>query len=99
MSYVRVVNFRDAVGEYLEIGGFLDEGLKGQTQFDLEAFEEATGRTLSESERTVFLQVQHQANRWTYIGSGMTHPKFLEKLAYLNPAERERIESVAEVFC
>jgi hypothetical protein len=89
----------DAVGEYLEIGGFLVEGLKGQTQFDLEAFEEATGRLLSESERTVFLQVQHQANRWTYIGSGMTHPKFLEKLEYLNPVERERIESVAEVFC
>lgn len=88
-----------AVGEYLEIGGFLDEGMKGQTALDLEAFELATGRTLSDPEKTVFMQVQHQANRWTYIGTGMTHPKFLEMLGYLNPAERERIESISETFC
>ncbi|HUF04736.1 MAG TPA: hypothetical protein VMM38_11250 [Aridibacter sp.] len=88
-----------AVDEYLEIGGFLDEGMKGQTALDLEAFELATGRTLTDAEKTVFTQVQHQANRWTYIGTGMTHPKFLETLEYLNPAERERIESISETFC
>ncbi|MCO6511747.1 MAG: hypothetical protein J5I65_13235 [Aridibacter famidurans] len=92
-------DIESAVDEYLEIGGFLDEGMKGQTALDLEAFESATGRTLSEAEKTVFMQVQHQANRWTYIGTGMTHPKFLEMLEYLNPAERERIESVSETFC
>jgi len=88
-----------AVDEYLEIGGFLDEGLRSQTALDLEAFEAATGRVLSDSERCVFEQVQHQANRWTYLGTGMTHPKFLETLEYLNPSERERIANVAEVFC
>ena len=87
-----------AVDEYLEIGGFLDEGVKSQTELDLEAFE-AAARPLSEAERTVFLQVQHQANRWTYLGTGMTHPKFLETLEYLDPAAREKIESVADVFC
>lgn len=88
-----------AVDEYLEIGGFLDEGMRGQTTLDMQAFEAATGRMLTDAERTVFNQVQHQANRWTYIGSGMTHPKFLETLEYLDPAQRERIESVAETFC
>ncbi len=88
-----------AFDEYLEIGGFLDTGLKQQTRFDLEAFENATGRKLSESEREEFIEVQHQANRWTYLGTGMTHPKFLETLERLNPEQKTRIEEIAPVFC
>ena len=41
---------------------------------------------------------QHQALRWTYIGSGMTHPKFLETLGRLSPAARDRIAEVAPAF-
>jgi len=88
-----------AVDEYLEIGGFLDEGLKQQTIFDLEAFERVTERQLTESEREEFLSVQHQANRWTYLGTGMTHPKFLAALEKLSPAQRKRIEEIAPAFC
>lgn len=88
-----------AFDEYLEIGGFLDTGLKQQTIFDLEAFERATGRKLSGDEREEFINIQHQANRWTYLGTGMTHPKFLETLGNLSPEQRVRIEEVAPVFC
>jgi hypothetical protein len=88
-----------AVSEYLEMGGFLDNGLKTQTQFDLEAFERAAGRKLTEDEREKFMEVQHQANRWTYIGSGMTHPNFLATLESLQPLARERVEQIAPVFC
>jgi hypothetical protein len=87
-----------AVDEFLEIGSFLDEGLKQQTIFDLEAFERATNRELSESERQEFIAVQHQSNRWTYLGSGMTHPRFLATLEKLSPAQRQRIEEIAPVF-
>jgi hypothetical protein len=87
-----------AVEEYLEIGAFIDDGLKSQTQFDLEAFERATGRTLTASERERFVKVQLQANRWTYLGSGMTHPSFLATLQNLLPEARERIEQVAPLF-
>lgn len=87
------------VDEYLDIGGFLDTGVRQQTLFDLEAFETATGRILNEAEREAFIDVQHQANRWTYIGTGMTHPKFLEGLGKLSPAQRKRIEDVAPAFC
>src|SRR5215216_6844039 len=34
------------VEEYLKIGGFLDNGLKQQVEFDLESFEQASGHTL-----------------------------------------------------
>jgi hypothetical protein len=87
-----------AVDEFLEIGGFLDEGLKQQTVFDLEAFERATGRSLTADEREEFLAVQHQANRWTYLGSGMTHPRFLGTLEKLSPAQKQRIAEIAPVF-
>lgn len=87
-----------AVDEYLEIGGFLDEGLKQQAIFDMEAFERATGRKLSEAEGEEFTVIQHQANRWTYLGTGMTHPKFLATLEKLSSAQRERIEEVAPMF-
>ena len=88
-----------AIGEYLEIGAFLDGGLKQQTLLDLAAFEMATGRTLDADERDEFVTVQHQANRWTYIGTGMTHPNFLETLGQLDEAGRKRIEQVAPNFC
>ena len=83
---------------FLSVGGFLDEGLKQQTLFDLEALETAIGRRLSETEREEFVTTQLQANRWTYIGSGMVHPKFQEMLDRLGPDAKKRINEVAPVF-
>lgn len=88
-----------AIDGYLALGGFLDEGLKQQAIFDMEAFMAATGRVLTDAERARFMEVQHQANRWTYIGSGMTHPNFLETLGGLNLSKRQMIESVSSGFC
>lgn len=83
---------------YLALGGFLDEGLKQQVAFDLDAFERVTGRTLAKGERETFARLQHQANRWTYIGSGMSHPRFLEALEALSPQKRAMIEGLAPGF-
>lgn len=88
-----------AVEGYIEIGGFLDGGLSLQTQFDMESFMLASGRKLTEGERMEFLRVQHQANRWTYLGTGMTHPNFLSTLENLMPEARERVEGIAPAFC
>ena len=88
-----------AVDGYLAIGSFFDGGLEQQMLFDLEAFERATGRTLTEAEREKAMAVQRQANRWTYLGSGMTHPEFLRSLGRMSPALREKVEKVAAAFC
>jgi P-aminobenzoate N-oxygenase AurF len=88
-----------AVEEYIGIGGFIDGGLAQQTQFDLDAFERATGRTLAAGERENFIEWQRQANRWTYLGSGMTHPNFLATLENLAPEARTRVEQIAPAFC
>jgi hypothetical protein len=88
-----------AIGEYLEIGGFLDDGLKQQTAFDLEAFERATGRRLDDAERAEFMTVQHQAQRWTFLGSGLTHAQVKATLEKLSPAGAAKIAEVAPAFC
>lgn len=86
------------VDEYLDIGGFLDGGLKQQVEFDLGSFERATGRDLNEAEEEEFRRKQLQANRWTYLGTGMTHEKVLDTLEWLSPIARQKVESVSGVF-
>jgi hypothetical protein len=88
-----------AVDGYLEIGAFFDSGMKAQAELNLAAFERAIGRTLGRGEREALLTQQHQALRWTYLGSGMTHPNFAATLGALSPAARARVDSVAPAFC
>ena len=87
-----------AIDEFLEIGGFLDDGFKAQTGLNIDAFEAATGRRLSARERAALTGQQHQALRFTYIGSGMVHPKFLGSLEAMSSAARARIAEVAPAF-
>ena len=86
------------VEDYLDIGGFLDAGLRQQAELDMASLERAMGRVMSPSQRERFLTVQHQANRWTYLGSGMTHPSFLGTLGFISPEGRAKIEAVAPTF-
>jgi hypothetical protein len=85
-----------AIDEFFEIGGFLDNGLKAQAGFNLDALERAIGRRI-ENREDVEAQ-QHQAARWTYIGSGMVHERFKASLESLSPRAAERIAEAAPVF-
>ena len=87
-----------AIDGYLEIGAFLDGGFAAQTSLNLDAFEAATSRKLGAGERDLLQAQQHQALRWTYLGSGMVHPKFTATLAALSPAAQGRIAAVAPAF-
>jgi hypothetical protein len=87
------------VEEYIAIGGFIDGGLAQQVEFDMDSFIRATGRQLTDVEKEEFRSVQRQANRWTYLGTGMTHENVLETLESLTPKARQRVESISPVFC
>ena len=50
-----------------------------------QAFERATGRVLAADERAQLLAAQRRATRWTFLGSGMTHPNFLTTLGRIAP--------------
>jgi hypothetical protein len=90
---------RSAVDDYLDMGMFLDNGFKAQAELNLDAFETATERTLAAAHRSELQAQQHQALRWTYIGSGMTHPKFVATLEALSREERDRVAEIAPAFC
>src|SRR5689334_6260760 len=80
-----------AIDEFFEIGGFLDEGLKQQAGFNLDALERTIGRKVENREELI--AQQHQAARWTYIGSGMVHERFQDAL---NAISRRAAERIAE---
>ena len=87
-----------AIDDFLHIGAFIDAGLKQQTELDLVSFETATGRSLTEDQRAEFIAVQHQAMRWTFLGSAMRNKGFLDAIGSVSPTGRERIEQVAPAF-
>lgn len=88
-----------AVDGYLEIGMFFDAGMKAQAELNLAALERASGRMFDAETRDAILAQQHQALRWTYLGSGMTHRNFRATTFSLSPIARERIDAVAAALC
>jgi hypothetical protein len=88
-----------AFQEYGEIGAFIDEGIRQQTEFDVDAFVQATGRKLSQSEREAMAAAVQKGMRWTYLGTGMTHPNFLATVEKIKPEARAQIEAMAAAFC
>ncbi len=88
-----------AFAEYAEIGAFLDNGIQQQAEFDVESFVHATGRNLSKSEREQVKATVLKGMRWTYLGTGMTHPNFLASVESIKPEARKQIEEMAPAFC
>ena len=84
--------------DYASIAALFNGGLKQQAEFDLQALQRATGRTLSEAEQEEFRAVQLPALRWTYLGSAMVHPKFLGTVDEFSPSARKQIEEMAPVY-
>jgi hypothetical protein len=91
--------FEKAVEGYLAISALIDAGLKQQVGHDLDSFERATGRRLTADERDKFTTVQHQANRWTFLGSGMTHRHFLATIEQFSFAAKQRLQALAPALC
>jgi hypothetical protein len=88
-----------AFQEYAAIGQFLDQGIQQQAEFNVESFIKATGRQLSKSQRDEMTTVMLKGMRWTYLGTGMTHPNFLATVEEIKPEARKQIEEMAPAFC
>ena len=88
-----------AFEDYADIGMFLDNGINQQAEFNVESFIRATGRSLTASEREEMTKAMIKGMRWTYLGTGMTHPNFLATVEAIKPEARNQIESMAPAFC
>ena len=84
------------IDEFFEIGAFLDDGLKAQAALNLDALETVIGCRLSN--RAEIEAQQHQAARWTYLGSGMVHDRFRATLEAISPNAARRIAEAAPLF-
>ena len=85
-----------AIDEVFEIAQFLDGGLKAQAAFNLDALEEVLRRKLED--RAEIKAQQHQAARWTFIGSGLVHERFKATLQNISPKAAARIAEAAPIF-
>jgi hypothetical protein len=89
-------NERDgAVDELIELVGAVDGLLQKQTGFDVENLSDYLGRSFAPAEEDDLYAGILRAKRWTFIGSGVTHPRFQELLDEVTtPAQQKRIGMV-----
>jgi len=85
-----------ALDGFFEIGAFLDKGLAQQAKFNLDALEAVIGCKLQN--RGEIEAQQHQAARWTYVGSGMVHHRFKATLADISAKAADRVAEAAPIF-
>ena len=82
----------------MDIGKLLDGGLQAQVHLDIESLEKAIGRPLSEADKVEIMEAQTKAYRWTFLLSGMTHPKFDRSLAELSRRGYARVGELARAI-
>jgi hypothetical protein len=89
-----------AIDELIELVGAVDGLLQAQAAHDLENFERHLGRRLSAAEREDVAGALLGAKRWTFLESGVTHPRFQELFAEVaTPAQRARVgEALARLL-
>jgi hypothetical protein len=79
------------VEDYFAIGALLDGGLSAQVGLDLESLSRATGRPFTAAEAGEITAAQQRSYRWTFLGSGMTHPNFIKAMSELSASGHARL--------
>jgi hypothetical protein len=75
--------------EFFQIASFLDNSMKIQARFNVEALERGLRRTIEQ--RDALIVQQYRAARWTYLISGLTHDRFKATLENISPNVAARI--------
>ncbi len=69
-----------------------------QVQLDREAFSRATDRSLTEVEKQEIQSIQERSYQWTFIGSGITHAKFVATFTQVSSGAQGRLTEVAQKY-
>jgi hypothetical protein len=81
-----------AIGDLIELVGAVDGLLVKQTGYDVENLSRALGREFTPEETEDLERGILRAKRWTFIESGVTHPRFQELFgAVTTPAQQARV--------
>jgi hypothetical protein len=84
-----------AIDELLELGGAVDGLLAQQLDLDIDALERSIGRVLTDGDKAEIRTDQQRAYRWTFLVSGLEHPKFVELVDALTVGGCEKIAGAA----
>ena len=87
-----------AIDELLDLGGAVDGLLAQQLELDIDALASAAGRTFSDDERDEIRGHQRRAYRWTFLVSGLRHPRFVGIVGQLTAAGGDKIAAAAEAL-
>lgn len=89
-----------AIDELIELVGAVDGLLGRQAEFDVANLSIRLGREFDAAETAEIRDAVLRAKRWTFLISGVTHPRFQELFAEVTtPAQRERVgAALASLF-
>jgi hypothetical protein len=87
-----------AIDELLQLGGAVDGLLMQQLELDLVTLERSVGRVFTDAEKTEIRAAQQRAYRWTFLVSGLEHPKFVEIVEQHTVAGPEKIAIAARTL-
>ena len=87
-----------AVDQLLELGGAVDGLLAQQLELDIDALERSIGRVLGDTDKAEIRDAQRRAYRWTFLVSGLEHPKFVEIVDQLTIEGRDKIATAARAL-
>jgi hypothetical protein len=83
------------ISDYLAICAALDGLLAAQVDLDLATLGDAAAVKLSPAQEARYRDLQRAATRWTFIGSGITHPSFLAVVDRISTAGGARVRLAA----
>ena len=87
-----------ALDELLELGSAIDGLLAQQLELDIEALAASAQRSFSDAEKREIRQEQQRAYRWTFLVSGLEHPKFIQIVAELTDTGRAKVAATADAL-
>jgi len=87
-----------AIDELLELGMAIDGLLAQQVEMDIEALGTVCKRVFSDAEKQEIRASQRQSYRWTFLVSGLEHPKFVQIVSELTSAGVAKIAGAARAL-
>ena len=87
-----------SIDDFFHILELLEGGLRQQVSLDIESLSRATGRSFSATERQQIETEQVSSYQWTFIGSGLSHTRFLQTFVKVAPAALSRLEEATRRY-
>ncbi len=86
---------RTGADDFFRIVALLEGGLREQVNLDVTSFSRATGRVLDTAATEAITSCQRDSYFWTFLGSGLSHPRFQATFAEVCPEHLPRLLDAA----